>query len=623
MSDSITRRDFVNGVAVAVASGLGLGSSALATPQAGDPSAYPPARTGLRGSHEGSYEVAHGLRDGARADYPDLVADEHYDTVVVGAGLSGLAAAHFLRRRDPRARILLLDTNDDFGGHAKRNEFEVDGRLLIGYGGTQSIDGPRHKYSKVARGLLEELGIQVDRFRKAYDSRPFERLGLTRAVFFKKERFGVDRLVRQEWGAWDDFDEAVPPGQQDRLRAYVDALPVGSSARKKLLEMYTSERDVLAGLSTDECERILGSMSCEAFLRRYWDADDEVISVLQTRTHGLWAVGIDAVPALYTLALPGMRGLRVRDPEAVTEPYIYHFPDGNASIARLLVRRLVPAAIAGHSMDDIVTARVDYAALDRPGAPVAIRLSSTAVAIRNSGSGVDVTYIQSGRPRRVTASHAILACYQAMVPYLTAGEIAKAQADALHANVRAPLIYVTLAARNWHAWKNLGVAHITNPGGKYEAYLDYPVSLGAYRFARDPSEPICVHLEHTPCLPGSGLDMRGQYRAGRAWLYSATFADLEADIRDEMTRMLGPGGFQFDRDIAAITVNRWPHGYAYTPTPLFDPPAEQAARAELARRPIGRISIAGSDAGWEAYTHVAIDEAYRAVQEITRSRAPA
>ena len=622
MTDSITRRDFINGVAI-VAGGLGLGRDALALDRQADTAGYPPARTGLRGSHAGSYDVAHSLRDGVRVDYSGVVADEHVDTVIVGAGLSGLAAAHFLCRRDPHARILLLDTNDDFGGHAKRNEFEVDGRLLIGYGGTQSIDGPRHKYSKVARGLLEDLGIHIDRFRKAYDSTPFERLGLTRAVFFKKERFGVDRLVRQHWGAWDDFDEAVPAGQENRLKAYIDELPVGSSARAKLLEMYTSGRDVLAGLSTAECERLLGSMSCEAFLRRYWDADDEVISVLQTRTHGLWAVGIDAVPALYTLALPGFRGLRVRDPEEVTEPYIYHFPDGNASIARLLVRRLVPGAIGGHSMDDIVTARVDYAALDRPGAPVAIRLSSTAVAVRNTGAGVDLTYVQAGRARRVTAGHAILACYQAMVPYLTEGEISAPQAEAMHANVRAPLIYVTLAARNWQAWKNLGVAHITNPGGRYEAYLDYPVSLGSYRFARQPSEPICVHLEHTPCQPGSGLDMRDQYRAGRAWLYGATFADLEADIRDEMTRMLGPGGFDFDRDIAAITVNRWPHGYAYTPTPLYDPPGEQAARRALACRPIGRISIAGSDAGWEAYSHVAIDEAYRAVQEVARRDAPA
>ena len=618
MSDSITRRDFINGVAVAAAGSLGLGGRAEALDRQADTAGYPPARTGLRGSHAGSYDVAHGLRDGVRADYSQVQADQHVDLVIVGAGLSGLAAAHFLRRRDPRCRILLLDTNDDFGGHAKRNEFQVDGRLLIGYGGTQSIDGPRHKYSKVARGLLEDLGIHIDRFKKAYDASPFERLGLTRAVFFKKERFGVDRLVRQQWGAWDDFDEAVPAGQEDRLKAYVDELPIGSGARSKLLEMYTSDRDVLAGLSTAECERILGSMSCEAFLRRYWDADDEVISVLQTRTHGLWAVGIDAVPALYTLALPGFRGLRVRDPEAVTEPYIYHFPDGNASMARLLVRRLVPGAIAGHSMDDIVTAHVDYAALDRPGAPVAIRLSSTAVAVRNTAAGVDVTYVQAGRARRVTAGHAILACYQAMVPYLTEGEITTAQAEAMHANVRAPLIYVTLAARNWQAWKNLGVAHITNPGGRYEAYLDYPVSLGAYRFARPPSEPICIHLEHTPCQPGGGLDMRDQYRAGRAWLYGATFASLEADIRDEMNRMLGPGGFDFDRDIAAITINRWPHGYAYTPTPLYDPPAEQAARAELGRRPIGRISIAGSDAGWEAYSHVAIDEAYRAVQEVAR-----
>lgn len=616
MGDQITRRDFMNGVAMVAAGGIGLVGPAGGT--GNDP--YPPARTGLRGSHPGSFEVAHGLRDGNRADYSGLAADESVDVVIVGAGLGGLSAAYFLREHWPAARVLVLDTNDDFGGHAKRNEFNIDGRLRIGYGGTQSIDGPRRRYSVVARGLLQRLGIHFDRFNTAYDSSAYERLGLTRSVFFKREKFGVDRLVRQRYGRWDDPDESLPAGQEHLLADYLAEVPVSEAARAKLYEMYTSSKDVLAGHSAEDCERILSSMTCEQFLRRYWDADDEVLSVLQTRTHALWAVGIDAVPAMDTLALPGFRGIRVADAEHSAEPYIYHFPDGNASVARLLVRALVPGAVPGHTMEDVVTARVDYTALDRPAAPVAIRLSSTVVEAANTATGVDITYITNGRARKVRAGHAILACYQAMVPYLTKAEIAPEQAEAMHANVRAPLVYVTLGVRNWRAWKNLGVAYITNPGGKYEVYLDYPVSLGDYRYARTPDEPTCVHLEHTPCLGGSGQDMRSQYRAGRAWLYGASFAEMEAEIRDELGRMLGPGGFNFDRDVAAITINRWPHGYAYTPTKLYDPTPVQEARAALARRPIGRISIAGSDAGWEAYTNVAIDEAHRAVQEVIGAR---
>jgi spermidine dehydrogenase len=110
--------------------------------------------------------------------------------------------------------------------------------------------------------------------------------------------------------------------------------------------------------------------------------------------------------------------------------------------------------------------------------------------------------------------------------------------------------------------------------------------------------------------------MREQYRAGRARLYATSFADFEREIRDELGRMLGSAGFDFDRDVAAITLNRWPHGYAYTPTPLYDDPAHQAVIARQARSKLGRIAIANSDSGWDAYTHIAIDQAHRAVMEL-------
>jgi spermidine dehydrogenase len=161
------------------------------------------------------------------------------------------------------------------------------------------------------------------------------------------------------------------------------------------------------------------------------------------------------------------------------------------------------------------------------------------------------------------------------------------------------------------------VAAIDNPGGTYAASLDFPVSLDGYKFSADPSKPVCLHLVHTPCAPNQGLNMREQYRAGRTRLYTMNFGDFEREIRDELGRMLGSAGFDFDRDVAAITVNRWPHGYAYTPTPLYDDPAHQASIAKLARRRLGRIAIANSDSGWDAYTHVAIDQAHRAVAELT------
>ena len=618
MTTGITRRDFMNGIAIAVAGAAGVDLSraqgAGAPPPSPAGAAYPPGRDGLRGSHIGSFEAAHRLRDGSPFDLTQASLTEHYDLVVVGAGISGLAAAHFYRQRRPEARVLILDTNDDFGGHAKRNEFEVDGQFLLGYGGTQSIDGPAHKWDGVARGLLKDLGIDVDRFKTAFDRDFYARWNLAQSVFFKKEVFGVDRLVRRPFGSWADFDEN--PHDSVSLHAYLERFPVGEKARAQLFEMMWSERDVLAGKSPQQRLAVLEHMSYRDFLKQYWDADDDVLKFLQKRTHELWAVGIDAVPASETLNLPGLKAQRKLLEQEPEEPYIYHFPDGNASIARMLVRRLIPGSAPGSTMEDIVLARFDYTQLDRPEQAVRIRLNSTAVDVRNVPLGIEAAYVNGGKVTRVAARHCVLACYHAMIPYI-ASEAGAAQRAALHDNVRAPLVYVNVAVRNWQPWHKLGVAYIDNPGGTFSASLDFPVSLDGYRFTPDPSKPACLHLMHTPAAPNQGLNMREQYRAGRTLLYTMSFADFEREIRDELGRMLASTDFDFDRDVAAITVNRWPHGYAYTPTPLYDDPAQQARTAREARRRLGRIAIANSDSGWDAYTHVAIDQAHRAVRELT------
>jgi spermidine dehydrogenase len=609
MTAGITRRDFMNGIAIAVAGAAGVDLSRAQTAPL-----YPPGRDGLRGSHDGSFEAAHRLRDGARFDISQAPLAEHYDLAVVGAGISGLAAAHFYRQRRPNARVLLLDTNDDFGGHAKRNEFVVDGQTLLGYGGTQSIDGPAHHWDGVAKSLLKDLGIDVQRFNKAFDQEFYARWNLNHGVFFKKEVFGVDRLVRRPFGTWQEVDEA--PHDSQALRSYLDQLPLGDQARAQLFDMIWSDRDVLAGKTAHQRLGILEHLSYRDFLKQYWQADEEVLKYLQTRTHDLWAVGIDAVPASETLGMPGLKAQRAALSSEHEEPYIYHFPDGNASIARLLVRRLIPGIAPGSTMEDIVLARFDYGQIDRAEHPVRIRLNSTVVDVRNVDRGVEIAYVSGGKISRVAAADCVLACYHAMIPYI-ASETDAEQRAALHDNVRAPLVYVNVVVRNWQPWHKLGVAAIDNPGGTYAASLDFPVSLDGYKFSADPSKPVCLHLVHTPCAPNQGLNMREQYRAGRTRLYTMNFGDFEREIRDELGRMLGSAGFDFDRDVAAITVNRWPHGYAYTPTPLYDDPAHQASIAKLARRRLGRIAIANSDSGWDAYTHVAIDQAHRAVAELT------
>jgi spermidine dehydrogenase len=223
--------------------------------------------------------------------------------------------------------------------------------------------------------------------------------------------------------------------------------------------------------------------------------------------------------------------------------------------------------------------------------------------------------MRDGKLRRVGATHVVLACFNMLIPYIMP-ELEQAQRDALSQNVKAPLVYNKVLVRNWQPWVRLGVHEISAPMSFHcRLKLDYPVSLGGYRHPRDPSEPMGLHLVHVPGAPNQGLDARTQFRLGRARLETMEFAEFEARIRDELDRMLGAGGFVAARDIAAITVNRWSHGYSYGANSLFDDKDDETIM-ETARATVGNVAIANSDSQWDAYAHSAIDQAARAVREL-------
>ena len=616
---SVTRRDFLNGVAIAVIAGASPAQLfARASPQA----PYPPARGGLRGSDPGSFEVAHALRDGTAFDASRAPIHETHDLVVVGAGLSGLAAAWFWRQRQPRARILILDNHADFGGHALRNEFRVGGRTLISYGGSESLQSPGSLWGEVPANLLAALGVDIARFETAFDRTLYPSLGLSRGVFFTREAFGEDRLVVGDPMRMVADDVPTDRMNARSIEAFIADFPLPPQARAQLVELYTSKRDLLPGMTREQKEALLESTSYRNWLTLYWKLPAPAADTLQGRTLDFFAVGIDGISArdAFDTGYPGFAGLDLeRDEDAakeMDEPYIHHFPDGNASLARLMVRRLVPGVAPGRTMDDIVTARFDYAKLDRVDALTRIRLSSTAVDVRNRPAGVDVGYVHAGVLRRVRARHCVLAGYNMMIPYMVSG-LAPAQAQALSLNVKAPLVYVKVAVRNWKPWVDRGAHEVSNPMGFYSRLkLDYPVSLGSYRCARRPDEPMVLHLVHVPVVRAPSMDLRARLRAARGLLYAMPFETFESNARDELTRMFGTSGFDADRDIAAITVNRWGHGYSYSESSLFDPPGQGPPPNEIARARVGRIAIANSDAAWDPYAHAAIEEAHRAVGEL-------
>ena len=638
MPDSydITRRDFLNGALLVLGSAL---LPPLALGQEIEPllagEDYPPRLTGMRGNHPGAFESAHALAWTGKRDWGVVkdLDETVYDLVVVGAGISGLSAAWFFQQQyGKQAKILLLENHDDFGGHAKRNEFIVDGHMRLSYGGSQTMQTPG-RYSQTAKSLLSDLGVKLDHFERAYDKSFFTRHGLQAMMFFDEKTYGRNMLLPYTFA---DLSWGVPGLPETALSAEeaVQHMPLETGAKEQLLRILNRSEEALGKLRGPERLDYVKTTPYFKFLQEQLQVDDlQVLRLLRSVPAEYMGKGADSLTTLEAIGfgMPGMNARAVAHlngdphghvPPGEPEPYIHHFPDGNASIARLLVRRLIPKAASGNTMEDIVLAAFDYGRLDQSDSNVRIRLNSAVVQASHDGppqqaTRVAVTYVNRNRAYRIRAKSCVLACYNMMIPHLVP-ELPQEQKNALRELIKAPLVYSTVLLRNWRAIKQLGLGAAECPGSLHQlVLLDYPVKLGNYSFSDDPDQPMVLTMAHVPLADHYGIPLKEQFRQGRFKLFSVSFADFEAAIKEHLGSMLGSGGFEPERDIQAITVNRWSHGYAYEGSPLYDPEMtlEQGPHI-LGRRPLGRITIANSDSGAKAYMDAAIDQAWRAVHEL-------
>lgn len=633
---SITRRDFLNGVAITIVAGMAPIDFLRAAPKGSQLAHqtleyYPPALTGMRGSHEGSYEDAHHIsRDGKSYDYKSApLLDEFYDLIVVGAGISGLAAAyHYQQQMGKDAKILLLDNHDDFGGHARRNEFTTHEGLLIGYGGSESLQSPRSIFSKQVLDFMRTLAIDIDELEDCFNVNFYPDLGLGRGVFFDAKTFGVNKVVAGDPGS--SVADEIP---KDRINGrpiaeFINDFPFNDKDKADLLALFEEEVDYLAGMSIDEKVDWLDTHSYAEFLREKVGLSEHVMLYFQRSTDDFMAVGIDATCCsdARMCALPGFEGMNLPDMDEemqaeLDDPYTFHFPDGNAGLTRLMVRKLIPAVASGTTMQDVVLAKFDYNQLDKPEHNVRLRLSSTGlhaqnITLEDGSAAVDVAYINQQQVHRVRAKQTVMAGYNMMIPYMVP-EVSEAQKEALLQNVKAPLVYSNVVIRNWQAFMKLGVHNIYCPTAPYcMVKLDYPVNMGGYEHPVSPDKPVVLHMVYVPNLAGSALPAREQSRKGRSMLLGMSFAEHEKIIREQLQDMLGGAGFDHAEDIIGITVNRWSHGYSYSVNTLFDDEDEAEAIITTARQPIGNITIANSDSDWSPYAHSAIEQGIRAVDEL-------
>ena len=626
MKPSLTRRDFLNGAAISLAAGATLSPLELLAAKQGSVSAstlpkdyYPPTLTGMRGSHDGSFDVAHALA--WRSEKPDQYAalDETYDLVVVGSGISGLAAAYLYRKQHgPDSRILILDNHDDFGGHARRNEFHNGKQMLLAAGGSGNLEV--FNFSDDVREFIAEIGVDVEKLDAACEpGYMLAGLDAKSGLFLNAERFGESRRVLGNWAA------AWMSGQN--AGELISSLELPADQQQRLLALVEGERDLTDDLSLLETKKYIETTSYEEFLSTRAGLTPATITLLEPLIKLYWGLGAECPSAAEALmiGLPGARSLGLTG-KLFSKVFAYAasgasspwFPDGNASVARMLVRDLIPEVAPGNTMEDVVTARFDYSQLDQEGSPVRLRLNSTVVDASNTKDGVSASYVQDGQAYSVRGNHCILACYNGIIPHLCP-EMPEAQKEDLKYGVKIPLVMANVLLRSGEAVNASGTAQYFCPGSFYKSVTKAaPVSLGDYRDQSDGSGPLVLWMPHAPAPRREGTQSaRDLYRLGRHRLYTTPFSTFEMEIKNQLTEMFSEYGFDAERDIEAITVNRWSHGYTYDYMDLFDPNWEPGqAPHELGRATVGRISIANSDSEAQAYLHAAIDAAYRAVAEL-------
>ncbi|ARN73115.1 NAD(P)-binding protein [Oceanicoccus sagamiensis] len=631
MKKKITRRDFLNGAAIAIAAGGTLSPSTLlaleqakqsASPTGPGKDYYPPTLTGIRGSHKGSFEVSHQLAWANQKPDHYQPLNEEYDLIVVGAGISGLAAAYFYRQQHGAdKKILIVDNHDDFGGHAKRNEFQHGDRTLLGVGGSVNLEA--YAFSDTVNRVLEELGVDLDKLNAARDPNYIlSNFNADSGYFLNKKYFGQNKIVQGNWAKlWSGDEQALE---------LLNELGLPAEQQQRLRDLITGEKDLLDDLSLLETIDYIAATSYEKFLVSRAGLTQETLMLFEPFNKILMGVGTDSVSVEEGILLgyPGANSVGYTGQLANTllnyakeDLRFPIFPDGNASIARLLVRKLIPEVAPGNTMEDIIDARFDYSQLDRSGSAVRIRLNSTAVNVKNVNGGVEMSYVQNGKPSTLKGKHSILACYNGLIPHLCP-ELPENQKENLQYGVKVPLVMTNVLLRSGKTVNASGPAQYHCPGSYFAVVSKAPpVNLGNYQDNSEGSNPLVLWMCHAPAPRNNGeQNTRDLFRLGRHSLYRTSFDTYEQEVKQQLTAMFGANGFDADRDIEAITVNRWSHGYAYSYSTLFDPDWEEGKTPhELGRAPIGRISIANSDSEASASVQAAIDTAERAVGELNQA----
>jgi spermidine dehydrogenase len=607
---SITRRDFLG-------STLRASGAALLSQQEPAKSAATDEFTGYGGlgdyatSNGNTLEVVsagHGMRDGLfdRPDADVVETGEIYDCVVVGGGISGLAAAvTFLQEAGPRKQVLILENHPIFGGEAKRNEFEVDGKRLVAHQGSAIYFVP-YPHSVIGR-FYDSIGLKTPRL----DYQRWDGPG----------KLGRTPYDSGEYGFWFASPKGVRDGiwVMDPVNSQLKGAPLPEGDRRELLRWMNgnpSVTDAPPRYEGDEISRHLDSITLEQhYMNRFGITQETSRKYLTAVEGGAYGLGPDALSAYTDYAFDMLH------PLGNESDSVQMFPGGNAEIARLMVKTLNPPAIEGeHTIEGVHQGRVRFDLLDTPDSAARLRLSSTAVSVKHDGDpknadSLSITYLRAGKLHRVKARSAVVAGGSWTAKHIVE-DLPAEYADAYAQFHRSPCLMANVAVRNWRFLQKLGIT-----GCRW--FDGFGTDLNVYRKATlgdvdetlSPDAPIVLTLK--VLFQSPGLPTREQGIRGRAEMLGTSFKEYERRIREQFTRMFSKAGFNPRRDIAAIILNRWGHAYL-SPQPgfFFGANGKPAPRDVLRGAPFGRIAFANTDLAGAMDHRSSILEAQRAVNQL-------
>ena len=616
----ITRRDFLNGVLAGSGAAL-LHGRGNATPALGEvgPDWYGYGGVGdYAPSHGNTPDVvntAHRLRDGGYPDFSDsMPVDEEYDVVIVGGGMAGLGAAwHFRKHAAPGRTCLLLDNHPLFGGEAKENEFSVDGVTLVAPQGANGFFVPPHA---------------ADPEQASGDARYYAEFNIPRDLPYQDWAPGVrplnicrDNYGYLHWLLEDKTDVGYffpgnegGPWARNIWRNDLRETPFSEEQRRALLAWRNSRNDNLQG----EGARLrLDSMSYKAYLEQELQLGSRGAAMADLFLASSFGLGSDAVSAWVArdVMMPGALSQEQADQDMGRRE---SFPGGNSGFARYFLKHIIPAAISGEPVfDDIITGSINFKALDNPGQPVRIRLGSTALSVRHEGSGTSAVRIVAagaGRVYSIRARGVVMASggwINRFVVRDLPDEFKHTYAQFNHA----PFLVANVALNNWRFLYELGITACRWEGGfGHTCNIRRPMRVGPHPAPLDPDKPMTLTFYvpmHTP-----GLPVKAQVTKGRAELFYTSYLEYERSILQQMARLFTASGFNAERDVRGIILNRWGHAYV-VPEPgfFFDTPTRTAPR-NIIKRGYGRIAFGHSELEGFQHWGPAADEGRRAMQQL-------